>query len=94
MGYASKIIAFFKKCWSVIKKIWQAVVKFADIVHQLEGICRTIGNATNAIAVAVKDGNNILETVIQEGEMRTETSQIVEAGEVASDVEQEYVITK
>ena len=46
----------------------------------------------NAIAVAVKDGKNVLETVIQNGEMTTDSSRVVQAEQIAADVDNEFVL--
>ena len=92
MGYAVKICAFFKKCWSIIKKIWKALVKFADVVQVLKELINQLNNTRNAIAVAVKDGNNVLETVIQNGEMKTETSRVMQADQISSDVHSEFIL--
>ena len=92
MGYAVQVCAFFKKCWSAIKKIWKVLVKVADVIKILNDLVSRCGQTKNAIAVAVKDGNNILETVIQNGEMKTDTSRILQAEQIASDVENEFVL--
>lgn len=92
MGYAVKVCAFFKKCWNVIKKIWKVLVKFAEIIQGLKELVNKCKQTKNAIAVAVKDGNNILETVIQNGEMKTDTSVVVQADQVAADVDNEIVL--
>ena len=92
MGYAVKICAFFKKCWSIIKKIWKALVKFADVVQILKELVNQLNDKRNAIAVAVKDGKNVLETVIQNGEMTTDSSRVVQAEQNAADVDNEFVL--
>lgn len=92
MGYAIQVCAFFYKCWSVIKKIWKVLVKFAEVVQILKELISTVKEKRNAIAVAVKDGNNILETVIQNGEMKTDTSVVVQADQIAADVDNEIVL--
>ncbi len=89
MGYAAKVCAFFKKCWSLIKKIWRKIVKFSDVIQILKELISRCNKTANAIAVAVKDGNNVLETVIQDGEMKTDTSRIVQADQIADDVDNE-----
>ena len=92
MGYAIEVGAFFKKCWSIIKKIWKVLVKFADVIKILKELISKCKDTKNAIAVAVKDGNNVLETVIQDGEMKTDTSRIVQAEQIDADVDREIVL--
>ena len=92
MGYAIQVCAFFKKCWSVIKKIWKVLVKFAEVVQILKELVNKCKQTKNAIAVAVKDGNNVLETVIQNGEMKIDTSVVVQADQIAADVDNEIVL--
>lgn len=92
MGYAVKVCAFFKKCWNAIKKIFKVLVKFAEVIQILNELISKYKDKSNAIAVAVKDGNNVLETVIQNGEMKTDTSRIVQAEQIAPDVENEFVL--
>ena len=92
MGFSVKVLAFFKKCWNVIKKIWRALVNFSEVIQILKELISKYNKTQNAIAVAVKDGNNILETVIQNGEMKTNTSVVLQADQVASDVSKEIVL--
>ncbi len=92
MGYAAKVCKFFKKCWNVIKKIWRAIVKFSEVVQILKNLVNQYSATKNAIAVAVKDGNNVLETVIQNGEMNTNTSLVLQGEQVAADVDREFVL--
>lgn len=92
MGYAAKVCRFFKKCWNAIKKIWRALVKFSDVVQILKKLVSQYQETKNAIAVAVKDGNNVLETVIQNGEMNINSSVVLQGDQVAPDVDSEFVL--